>query len=827
MVGAGVRGPRDGRPMTAAPAPPSTPQLLGARISAVPRDPQRKPRGIGSAATTLLTATGSGLAMMPIAAIFTDWTWLLEAWLALACAAAAMAALRIGRRAVIADDAVGVIVTMGFLVIAHLSEHALGGVIPTTATMHDLTATLNRASDLIATSRPPVESTASLRLVTTASLVGAALAIDIMAVVLRARAAAGLIVLALITAGTSIARAPIGIFPFIAATAGYVLILAAGAARERREWVEAAPVHGSESGAGTTQGLAAVRVATLAMVVALIAPIFTPIAANTRLSGLFTSGGGAGVALSPFAKLQGSLNQTEATPLLRVTTSMGATEPYYLRDIVLDTYSSEQGWTTSDSGRRGSLEDPLRQDPPAGPLTGDTMAADVEILDLSDSSAPTFGTLIGISGLGSSWRWNATTATVSGGVTRNGGSYHLDWVQPELTADQLRSASGASPQDLVRWLKLPDDVPTPVLDQARQIVADASTPFDKALKLHQFFLDPANGFQYSTTTTTADTGDGLTDFLISRQGFCQQYAGAMAVMARQVGLPARIVLGYTHDAPDADGTFVVTSHDAHAWVEIYFDGLGWVPFDPTPLSGADAARAVPLNYAPGNGASDGPDDPATPIDSGTTLEPDLPQELVPDEVLPDSGPLARPRDAESGGGLVLALAIGAALVVLLAPAATRAAQRRRRILLARRAGTSWPWWEEFRATARDLGVTWPAATTLREAPAAIGAALRARTDSEHDMSAAIILAAAAERERFGPAGDAARPADPQGQRAADAAARAIRGLRRARGIPTRVRAWWLPASTLRPAAHRMTRGAQMIIAAPGSWLRRLGRRSTS
>ena len=158
--------------------------------------------------------------------------------------AVVLAVLRVGRRALIVDDAIGVLVLAAFLIVAHLSAHAWGGFVPTGQTMHELTALINRASDLIETSRPPVHSAPSLRLLTTASLVGSALLIDIIAVVLRARAVSGLVILALVTAGTSIARAPIGVFPFIFATAGYVLILAAGAARERREWVEAAPVHG-------------------------------------------------------------------------------------------------------------------------------------------------------------------------------------------------------------------------------------------------------------------------------------------------------------------------------------------------------------------------------------------------------------------------------------------------------------------------------------------------------------------------------------------------------------------------------------------------------
>jgi transglutaminase-like putative cysteine protease len=519
-----------------------------------------------------------------------------------------------------------------------------------------------------------------------------------------------------------------------------------------------------------------------------------------------------------------------------------ATEPYYLRDIVLDTYSSAQGWSESDPVRDWPLADPLVREqlagPPAGPptgqlsgqLSGTAMSATIDVLELADSSAPTFAELTAIRGLGPSWRWDPTTATVSGGATRGASFYTVSWIQPQPTADQLRTAPPSVDPGLQRWLRLPDDVPAPVGDQARAIIAGKTTPFDEALALDQFFLDPANAFQYSTTTTTADTGDGLADFLISRRGFCQQYAAAMAVMARQVGLPTRIVLGYTHEAPGSDGTFLVTSHDAHAWVEIYFDGFGWVPFDPTPLTGADADRAVPLSYTGGPGSSDTPDGPSRTPGAATSGGPDATDVPVPDEVLSGTGPVRRAASAQSQRGPAALLVLGAARLILLAPGAARVAQRRGRARLARRTGQVWPWWEEFRAAAWDLGVTWSESATLREAPGAVAAALRAQGGAEGDLSALLELTRAAERERFGPV--AAAPGGDRhawrstSARAAATGSAAVRNLRRSMGRPARIRARWLPASTLRPSAQRVGRAVQMVAAAPAAVLRR-ARRSAS
>ena len=80
------------------------------------------------------------------------------------------------------------------------------------------------------------------------------------------------------------------------------------------------------------------------------------------------------------------------------------------------------------------------------------------------------------------------------------------------------------------------------------------------------------------------------DFLSNKQGYCEQYASAMAVMLRAVGVPARVAIGFTQGTQDADGSYVINSNDAHAWVEVLFDKAGWVQFDPTPLAGGQGGQ---------------------------------------------------------------------------------------------------------------------------------------------------------------------------------------------------------------------------------------------
>src|SRR4051794_31869058 len=164
-----------------------------------------------------------------------------------------------------------------------------------------------------------------------------------------------------------------------------------------------------------------------------------------------------------------------------------------------------------------------------------------------------------------------------------------------------------------RYTTLPPLDPS-VTDLVAQLTADATTPYDKVRAIHGFLTDRANGFVYSLSTGPGTSGDDLADFLRLRRGYCEQYAGAMAVMVRAAGVPARVALGYTPGAQEPDGSRLVTSDDAHASVEAYFAGLGWVPFDPTPIA---AARAVDLPWAP---RADAPaaDAPTAPVPSAAS-----------------------------------------------------------------------------------------------------------------------------------------------------------------------------------------------------------------
>lgn len=175
-------------------------------------------------------------------------------------------------------------------------------------------------------------------------------------------------------------------------------------------------------------------------------------------------------------------------------------------------------------------------------------------------------------------------------------------VAPTPTPEDVNRTLATVPDRLASSLDLPDDFPASVRARARRIVAGTLNPYERAKALQDFFLD--GSFTYDLNGPTEGSGtDAITDFLDSRRGFCEQFAGAFAAMARAVNLPTRVAVGFAPGLYDeGTGEFSVRARDAHAWPEVWFAGLGWTQFEPTPAGDepgqADAAIGAPATSDP-------------------------------------------------------------------------------------------------------------------------------------------------------------------------------------------------------------------------------------
>jgi transglutaminase-like putative cysteine protease len=188
------------------------------------------------------------------------------------------------------------------------------------------------------------------------------------------------------------------------------------------------------------------------------------------------------------------------------------------------------------------------------------------------------------------WDEDSSTLIVDRGVpTSDGMTYDVTSAIPTWTDAQLRDVSDAALPTEFReqYTALPDvaRLRTDVRQRAELVVreAGAETPYDRALALQTYLRNPP--FVYDDTVGPGAGADALASFLFqTRRGYCEQFAGSFAAMARAVGLPTRVAVGFTWGAqdPEEPTLYRVRGVHAHAWPEVYFHGYGWVPFEPTP-----------------------------------------------------------------------------------------------------------------------------------------------------------------------------------------------------------------------------------------------------
>jgi transglutaminase-like putative cysteine protease len=155
--------------------------------------------------------------------------------------------------------------------------------------------------------------------------------------------------------------------------------------------------------------------------------------------------------------------------------------------------------------------------------------------------------------------------------------------------EQLRAASASLPPLASIYLQLPAKLDPRVPQLAEQIAASARTNYDKAAALERY-LRTHYGYTLQLPRTPVD--DPLANFLFERKaGHCEYFASSMAVMLRTLGIPSRAVTGFvSEEFNDVTGNYVVRARNAHAWVEAYFPGYGWITFDPTPGGGTSSPQ---------------------------------------------------------------------------------------------------------------------------------------------------------------------------------------------------------------------------------------------
>jgi transglutaminase-like putative cysteine protease len=560
----------------------------------------------------------------------------------------------------------GVAVLLAWTLFPHTTAYGM----PWAGTWEAITTALHEAWTAFATVVAPAPPTKGFLAAGMVGIGVAALLADWAAFRVRAAFEAGIpaFTLFLFTAvlGTP-ERRSLHVVAFLLALLLFVLVHQAGAVGESASWFASR----SRGGLGALLQGGALLAAVAVVAAVFVGPVLPGSSSEPVLDWRQGDGAGNGsrTTVSPLVDIRGRLVNQSSAELFTVE----ASAPSYWRLTSLDTFDGDI-WQSNDSYR------PTDESLPGGvPVR----AAKDEVVQKF-----TIGSLASI-WLPAAYRpqriedienisFNADTGSV---ITRtdttDGYTYRVVSAVPRPTSEELRQAGPPlTDEDLARYLRLPP-VPGRVAQLAADLTADAPTAYDKARALQDWFR--AN-FTYDIEARAGHDGRALERFLFqARRGYCEQFAGAFAVLARIAGLPTRVAVGFTQGERDTAGVYHVRGLNAHAWPEVYIQGYGWVYFEPTPnrgMPGTEGWTNVPAQQAP-------PGDPNV----GTTLPPTTsPPTPETPTTQPGSGGNAVPGGGTDDGSLLespvvrflLFVVVVAGLWAVAVPTARRVHRRRRR-----------------------------------------------------------------------------------------------------------------------------------------------------
>ncbi|MGI8415111.1 MAG: transglutaminaseTgpA domain-containing protein [Nakamurella sp.] len=495
--------------------------------------------------------------------------------------------LGIGCRLLRSPAPITVLVQFAGLVIALTGLFATSGwlgFIPNGRVLHETGDLLSGAWQQILGTVPPAPATIELSFLICLTVGTTGLIVDFLVAEARSPALVALPLLCLYSVPASIATDLLPWWSFAAPAALYAVLLAITAHT------------GARSQGRTTVGLVAT-----ALVIAAVGTTVAVVGGDA-VHGISTEGrlprnatGTSEIGLSPFISLRGDLQRGTPANLLRVT---GLANPDYLRTIALTTFDGDKSeWDPTGLSDDGAADGAL---PGVDPEGAKAAPVRVSSLQFSDVYLPIYAHTVSVSGLAGGWQWDQNLGAIHRDKRVNPNSYTMRTAFPELTSAELEQDTTTPTADTVA---LPSSIPDKVHQLAETVTAAASTDFDKADALRKYFTNPANGFKYSLHVPPGNTGNPLTDFLANKQGFCEQYASTMAVMLRTLNIPTRVAVGFTQGERQPDGSYLITTNDAHAWVEVKFDKYGWVRFDPTPLTGGEGNQQGFAESAGGTGGA--------------------------------------------------------------------------------------------------------------------------------------------------------------------------------------------------------------------------------
>jgi transglutaminase-like putative cysteine protease len=779
---------------------------------------------MGSYRRTLAAAVATTLASLSLYPIFYGFAWFWAGVGATLTIALAGTLTRLRRLPVFVCMLGGLAGLLLYLNVGFESARSWIHVVPTPTSLRLLWDLAQLGFHQSSQYAPPVPELPGMMLLVAAGIGLTALLTDLIAVRLESAALAGLPLLLLWTEPftLSISRTGLGLaVAFCLGTAGYLALLSSEGRDKIREWERPNP---GPDELPDTRALATTgrRVGIASVAVALCVPLFIPGLHATRLfsngqPGIGGSGGtGTGVGFpDPNTQLSQDLHEGKASVVFTYTTTDSS--PQYFQTYVLDnlTASKWQLFSQPESLVTATQEQPLPAPPGLTNTTYETpentyvtLSRSVGQDDLSALPIPYPPTKVTAQGSVKADR--STLMVFDTNVRLAGLTYQVTSLDPDPPESALNQAPKAPSSITSHYLEVPSSYQS-LRALAERVVAKAKTPFEEALDLQDWLGD--SNFTYSLNAPTVADARGLTNFLlVTKKGYCQQFSFAMAVLARLLNIPSRVAYGFTAGSQALGGAWQVTTHDAHAWPELYFQGYGWLRFEPTPVGTAGQGTATTPSYTDqpadtfnqlppavtGNTGSSG--SASSHSNSSAALQHQLNVALGAES----NGDATAPAPAGLSGwdvfGLVLLGLLALALLAAAAPAFARLLIRRRRWRRGARAGdagVAHAAWRELRDDLVDYRAGYSASESPRALAARVGDAFRL-TGPEGLALRRVCMAE--ERARY-----AGRPQSGTGLR--DDSTTIRRAL--AAASPRRIR-WFarvFPSSVITPAMIQVTQVA--------------------
>lgn len=740
-----------------------------------------------------------------------------------------------------------VLVMLVLLTVAFAREQASAGFLPGPQSVQQLVDLLTTGAGDVGRYAIPAPATAGIRLMLVGGVLLVGLAVDVLAVTFRSAAPAGLPLLALYSVAAGLSDSGADWLWFLLAACGYLLLLLAEGRDRLSQWGRVFAGAARSSGGGPGAGgdfsggaLAPVRtgrrIGALALGVALVVPAALPALDSGLLTGTGSGngrGGGGGTisAVNPLVSLQNNLNQPENRQVMSYRTNSNSPQDFYLRILALDQFNGNE-WRAST---RRLKDVPKRLPGPEG------LAPEVAVTEISSNISasgsyrqtylplPYPATEIRVGG---HWRYEPQGRTLVGddGETTRGAQYEVSSLLVQPTSDQLANA-GPVPAAIQReYTQVPDSLPKVVKETADKVTQGAGNAYERAVKLQDYFASEG-GFTYDTSVNSGTGSAAIGRFLKDKQGFCVHFSFTMAAMARTLGIPARVAVGFTPGTAQADGSMSVGLRDAHAWPELYFEGVGWTRFEPTPTRGSAPSYTVP-DTPSGDTA-----DPARPETGASAAMPVAPSasDSCPPQMRKqgDCGSTAAPgamgpTDSGTPTGTVLGVALLVVLVLLLPllPMLWRLRARARRLSFSagRTPGDATTRtlaaWREITDTAWDHGITPDESLTPRKAAARVVRLGQLDTDGAASVHR---VAGAVEQVLYAPEPQSAAGLSQDVQTARTA-------LRASAGRFTRFRAVLVPRSAVRvvwaASERRAALAARWSMPRRPAWLHRPSRQES-